>query len=123
MSQEQSVATQQSRDWEMDRIHTEAVGVVMGGCCQIFSAIAQELNAVVRKHCGTNRVFVSSAEEREASGLVESMKAALADDLPVDPTNAVESQDDFNILSDEEAEAVAAKVRKTVEELLGVFRV
>jgi len=118
-----SIITESDRQAEKERIHTLAVGTVLGACCQLFAAIAREMQAQCRRHdIDAMRIHISSKEEREASGLVESMLAALCDDLPVSPGNAVESHDDFDILDEDEIDEVAVKVRRTVEELLGVFR-
>jgi hypothetical protein len=70
---------------EKERIHTQAVGAVMGTCCQIFAAIACETQAECRKHgIDAMRVHISSKEDRDAEGLVESIKADIADNLPLD---------------------------------------
>lgn len=117
-----SMVTAESRRVEKERIHTEATGSVMGACCQIFAAIAREMKAECRKHgLHTERIHISSKEERDADGLIDSIKADIADNLPLDPVKAVEYHDDFCILSSEEVDEVAERVRETACELLGVF--
>lgn len=118
-----SIATEESRRVEKERIHTEATGMVIGACCQIFAAICRSMDSECRKHgIHAMRIHVSSKEDREAEGLIDSMKAALAEDLPLSPSNAVEYHDDFCILSSEEVDELAELVKETVSELLGVFR-
>lgn len=115
------MTTEADRRREIDRIHTIAVENVLMHVCQIFDGIRAELLTEKRRF-GYSQKFVINAEvERECYSLVESIKACLADDLPIDPTNAVETEDHFDILDKDEIKEVGEHVRKTVRELLGVF--
>jgi len=117
------IITESDRRAEVERIHTEAVALIIGESCKLFAAVVHDLQAELRRHgfSGANGIVVSSKVEYEASGLLESMKAAIADDLPIDPENAVAAMDDFSILEeDSEFQEVAARVRTTCRELLGV---
>lgn len=115
------MATEEDRSHEIERIHTEAVGIVLRHVCQIFDGIRQELSAEKKRLGFPGPFTVNGSVERECSGLIETIKANLADDLPIDPTNAVESEDHFDLLNEDEAVQVGERVRKTVRELLGVF--
>jgi hypothetical protein len=107
---------------EIDRIETKAVETVMMHICQIFDGIRAQLLEEKRKLGYTQKFFVNGTVERECYGLVESIKASLADDLPVDPTNAVENEDIcFDLLDEDAIVEVGQRVRKIVRELLGVF--
>jgi hypothetical protein len=115
------MTTDASRQAEIERIHTQAVGTVLMRICQLFDGIRAELSTE-KKRLGYSQPFiVNGSVERECQGLIESMKASLADDLPIDPTNAVESEDHFDLLDEDGIVEVGERVRKTVRELLGVF--
>jgi hypothetical protein len=106
---------------EIDRIETKAVETVMMHVCQLFDGIRAQLLEEKRKLGYTQKFMVNGTVERECQGLVESIKASLADDLPVDPTNAVEREDHFDVLDEDAIVEVGQRVRKIVRELLGVF--
>jgi hypothetical protein len=120
---ESDIVTPESRNAEIERIHTEAVGTVLYAAMQIFASISSELRLEMKKHGYDNPqlMAISGKAEEEASGLIESLKASLADDLPVDPENAVEKHDDFDILSEDDVCRVGAMVRKTFRDLMGVY--
>jgi hypothetical protein len=89
--------------------------------CQLFDGIRWQLLEEKRKLGYTEKFAVSPSVEHECYGLVESIKANLADDLPIDPENAVAAEDHFDLLDDDAVVEAGARVRKIVRELLGVF--
>lgn len=113
--------TKADRQLEIERIHTEAVGAVLMRICQLFDGIRMELGLEKNRLGFTQKFFVDAKVEQECQGMLESIKLALAEDLPVDPYVAVESQDCFDVLNEDEVVEVGERVRKTVRELLGVF--
>ena len=115
------ITNDESRRREIERIHTDAVGAVLMRVCQILDGVRTEITAKKKQLGYEQRFCVDMATERECQGLVESMLDCLANDLPVDPTNAVEAQDVFDLLDEDDAVEVGERVRKTVKELLGVF--
>lgn len=115
------MSTEEDRQAEIERIHTEATSAVLMHICQIFDGIRAELSSE-KCRLGCNQTFlVNGSVERECQGLVETIKDSLAEDLPLDPVKAVESEDHFDLLNEDGVTEVAARVRKTVRELLGVF--
>ena len=123
MESESDIVTPESRNEEIERIHTEAVGTVCHGAAQIFAAVIRELNAELRKlgYKSTHMIAVTREHENNAQGLLESIKHSLADDLPVNPENAVEHHDDFDILNSEQTIQLASRVRQTFRDLMGAF--
>lgn len=119
---ESDIVTPESRNAEIERIHTEAVGSVLYGAMQIFAAITRELNSEIRKngYCSST-IAVSSENQDAATGLLESLKQSLADDPPVSVINAVEKHDDFDILDEDETARVAGMVLKTFRDMMGAF--
>ena len=115
------MVSESERQAEIERIHTQATSIVLMRVCQLLDGIREELTAKKRQLGFTQKFCVDRATERECQGMIESMMECLADDLPVDPCNAVESQDTFDVLSKSEAIDVGRRVKQTVRELLGVF--
>ncbi len=114
-------ASEEDRNQEIERIHTEAVGMVILHICQIFDGIRAEL-LHEKTNLGYKQVFiVNGSVERECQAFVESIKDSLANDLPFDPVLAVEREDHFDLLDEDGVTEVSERVRKTVRELLGVF--
>lgn len=90
--------------------------------CQIFEGLRREFSAEKKRLGYGEYVFsVNGSVERECHGFIESIKGNLAEDLPLDPVKAVESQDHFDLLDEDGVIEIAERVRKTVRELLGVF--
>jgi len=115
------MSTEEDRQAEIERIHTEATGAVLMHICQIFDGIRAELSSE-KCRLGCKQTFlVNGSVERECQGLVELIKDSLAEDLPLDPVKAVESEDHFDLLNEDGVTEIAERVRKTVRELLGVF--
>jgi len=115
------MSTEEDRQAEIERIHTEATSAVLMHICQIFDGIRAELSSE-KCRLGCKQTFlVNGSVERECQGFVESIKDNLADDLPIDPIKAVESEDHFDLLDEDGVIEIAERVRKTVRELLGVF--
>ena len=115
------MSTEEDRQAEIERIHTRATSAVLMRICQIFDGIRAELSSE-KCRLGCKQTFlVNGSVERECQGLVEKIKDSLADDLPIDPVKAVESEDHFDLLNEDGVTEIAARVRKTVRELLGVF--
>lgn len=113
--------TEADRKMEIERIQAQAVCSVLMRCAQLFDGLRQSLNSEKRQLGFTQRFSIPAELERECAGIVETIKAAVADDLPLDPRNAVEIEDHFDLLDDEAIAEIGMKVRKTVRELLGVF--
>lgn len=115
------MATEADRRREIDRIHTQAVGTVVMRICQLFEGMRAELLGEKRRLGYSHKFHIDASVELECHELLASIKASLADDLPIDPTNAVEMEDHFDLLDHDEVKQLGAHVRKTVRELLGVF--
>jgi hypothetical protein len=115
------MSTEEDRQAEIERIHTEATSAVLMHICQIFDGIRAELSSE-KKRLGFSQTFVvNGSVERECQGLIELIKDNLANSLPIDPVKAVESEDHFDLLNEDGVTEIAARVRNTVRELLGVF--
>lgn len=116
------MASEEERNEEIERIHTEAVGTVLRHICQVLDGIRAEL-LLEKKNLGYPQSFVvNGSVERECQGFVEAIKDNLADDLPYDPIKAVGEQDHFDVLDEDGVTEVGERVRKTVRDLLGVFK-
>lgn len=115
------MVTDESRRKEIERIHTEAVSTVLMRVCQLLDGLRHEITMKKKQLGYEQRFLFDLATERECQGLVESMMESLANDLPVDPSNAVEQQDYFDLLDEDGVTEVGQRVRQTVRELLGVF--
>lgn len=113
--------TEADKKMEIERIQAQAVCSVLMRCAQLFDGINQELNMEKKRLGFTQRFRLPAEVEKECAGIVETIKAAVADDLPLDPRNAVEMEDCFDLLDDEGVAEIGAKVRKTVREVLGIF--
>lgn len=106
---------------EIDRIHTEATGAVLMHVCQVLDGLRAALSHE-KKRLGYSQTFVvNGSVERECQGLIELIHTDIANNLPFDPVKAVEAEDHFELLDDDAKKEVAARVRNTVRELLGVF--
>ncbi len=115
------MSTEDDRLAEIEQIHTRAVSAVLMRICQVFDGIRAELSSE-KCRLGCKQTFlVNGSVERECQGFVEAIKDSLADDLPFDPVKAVEAEDHFDLLDEDGVTEIAARVRKTVRELLGVF--
>ncbi len=106
---------------EIEQIHIRATSAVLMHVCQVFDGIRGAL-ASEKCRLGYKQVFlVNGSVEHECYEFVEAIKGKLADDLPLDPVKAVESEDHFDLLDEDAITEIAERVRKTVRELLGVF--
>jgi len=110
------MSTSADRRREIDRIETKAVETVMLHVCQVFDGIRFQLLEEKRKLGYTQKFAITTQLERECQGLVESIKACLADDLPIDPTNAVEREDHFDLLDPDAIVATGQRVKRIVRE-------
>jgi hypothetical protein len=104
----------------MDKIKAEAIDRVARRCAQTLQAAINHLEhaKIQLGYPGTLRITGEIDEEGES--LVDSLRAALAEELPISPRRAICLVDYWDEMTAQQMESLSGEVKRSVGQLLGV---
>lgn len=106
----------------VDRIKSAAIDRVAYRCAQTLQACINHLEHAKIQLGYPGTLPITGDIDEEGETLVDSLRAALSEELPISPRRAICLADGWDEMNMQQMESLSLQVKESVAELLGVSR-
>lgn len=103
-----------------DKIKSAAIDRVAYRCAQTLQAAINHLEHAKIQLGSPGTLPITGEIDEEGETLVDSLRAALAEELPISPRRAICLVDYWDEMSSHQMEQLSGEIKKSVGQLLGV---